>query len=78
MKTNAEISEWLEKQPWIDKFKRNILEDGSRSFLDDIMAGELRENTFDTTFTWAFSPEGFKFWCKINDEFLKWIGYEEH
>ena len=64
MKTAKEIEEWLKKQPWINKFKENVIE--------QIMKGQARSGTICNTFYWTKTPEGDTFWRDINDEFLKW------
>ena len=77
MRTQKEIAEWLKKQEWIEDYKTNIKqcvynEHEDEKFLNEALAGTNMNNTIDGVFVWADTPQGSKFWVKINYEFLNW------
>lgn len=84
MKSAEEIEKFLKNRPWFEKFKKNV-ERGDVSGDDSskILQGYYFDDTIRAAFCWEFTPEGFNYWRKRNEQFLRWyhssepIGFEE-
>lgn len=78
MKKQEEIVAWLKKQPWYDKFVKNVNEQNDddnepQRYID----GSMGLDTIMYAFFWARTNEGYKYWCKINDDFDTWYREDE-
>lgn len=73
-RTSEEVSEYMKGQPWLYKFLRNCRFKGKikKAQVQAILSGKYGEHTMRSGFTWTLSFEGFGYWKKKNDEFIKW------
>lgn len=64
----------MKGQPWLYKFLRNCRFKGKikKAQVQAILSGKYGEHTMRSGFTWTLSFEGFGYWKKKNDEFIKW------
>ena len=71
MRTKKEILDYIDRQPWRDKFYKNAFEYGreTKSFDDSLIEG---------IFYWADTEEGTSFWEEIAEKYRKWYNAKEH
>lgn len=66
---NPKASEWILKQPWLSQFINNcIAAKDSPSQILSYLLGTESANTVNDGFIWSHTPEGGKFWAKIDGE----------
>ncbi len=70
-----EVSRWLRRRPWFNKYKRNIIEE-DESNLDYFLSGNAGMNTLSAAFMYSDTPEGIKYWGKREERFLRWYYYQ--
>lgn len=71
MRTKKEILDYIDSQPWRDKFYKNIFESehGTKSFDNSLI---------DLAFYWRNTEEGANFWKEIAEKYRKWYNAKEH
>lgn len=71
MRTKKEILDYIDSQPWKDKFYKYAFEYGreTKSFDGSIIS---------SNFYWADTEEGIGFWKEIAEKYLKWYNAKEH
>lgn len=70
-----EVSRWLRRRPWFNKYKRNIIEE-DESKLDYFLSGNAGMATLSAAFMYSDTPEGIKYWGKREERFLRWYYYQ--
>lgn len=71
MRTKKEILDYIDSQPWKDKFYKYAFEYGRETKSFD---GSIISNSF----YWADTEEGIVFWREISEKYLKWYNAKEH
>ena len=71
MRTKKEILDYIDSQPWKDKFYKNTFESecNTKSF-DDLL--------IDSAFYWDDTKEGAGFWKEIAEKYQKWYNAKKH
>ena len=71
MRTNKEILDYIDSQPWKDKFYKNAFESerGTKSFDASLI---------DSVFYWGDTKEGSRFWAEIAEKYRKWYNANQH
>lgn len=78
MKTPEQITDWLKGQRLYDKFVQNYNRGvRHRMTLATFLKKTSAENVISSAFVWHDTREGNAYWCRINNNFLKWIGNEK-
>jgi hypothetical protein len=78
MKTPEQITDWLKGQRLYDKFVQNYNRGvRHRMTLATFLKKTPAENVISSAFVWHDTHEGNRYWCRINNNFLKWIGNEK-
>ena len=78
MKTQEQIKEWLERQPWYEQYKTNLLQESDSSLeLRECLLGQAGLLTISKAFCWGTTEEGFDFWNDVDSKFTKWLESEE-
>lgn len=78
MKTPEQITDWLKGQRLYDKFVQNYNRGvRHRMTLAAFLKKTSAENVISSAFVWHDTHEGNRYWCRINNNFLKWIGNEK-
>ena len=78
MKTPEQITDWLKGQRLYDKFTANYNRGvRHRMTLATFLKKTSAENVISSAFVWHDTHEGNRYWCRINNNFLKWIGNEK-
>ena len=70
-----EVSRWLRRRLWFNKYKRNIIEE-DESRLDYFLSGNAGMTTLSAAFMYRDTPEGIKYWGKREERFLRWYYYQ--
>ena len=70
-----EVSRWLRRRLWFNKYKRNIIKE-DESKLDYFLSGNAGMNTISAAFMYRDTPEGIKYWGKREERFLRWYYYQ--
>lgn len=75
MKTAKEIRRWLERQPWYEEFKANVISShiDDISEIDRILSGRCLLHTITSGFIWSCTDEGDDIWHERHVEFRKWF-----
>ena len=70
-----EVSRWLRRRLWFNKYKRNIIKE-DESKLDYFLSGNAGMTTISSAFMYRDTPEGIKYWGKREERFLRWYYYQ--
>ena len=70
-----EVSKWLRRRLWFNKYKRNIIKE-DESKLDYFLSGNAGMNTISAAFMYRDTPEGIRYWGKREERFLRWYYYQ--
>ena len=78
MKSKEEIYKWLSQHDWYESFKTKTIHHYNQiASLDEYLSKLIKENKPETiicsAFYWPATNEGWYFWDKINNEYLKWL-----
>ena len=79
MKTQEQIKEWLERQPWYENYRTNLLRESDSSFESrECLSGYAGLLTISKAFCWGTTEEGFDFWNEVDGKFTDWFDREEN
>ena len=74
-KEAKEVSRWLRRRLWFNRYKRNIIEE-NESRLDYFLSGNAGMTTLSAAFIYRDTPEGNRYWVKRERRFLRWYYYQ--
>lgn len=79
MKTQEQIKEWLERQPWYEQYKTNLFQQSDSSLESrKYLSGQAGFHTISKAFCWGTTEEGFDFWNEVDEKFTDWFDREEN
>lgn len=74
MKTQEQIKEWLEIQPWYEQYKTNLFRQSDSSLESrECLSGQAGLLTISKAFCWGTTEEGFDFWNEVDEKFTYWF-----
>ena len=71
MRTKKEILDYINSQPWKDKFYKYAFESERET-------KSLDDSLIDSAFYWGDTKEGTRFWTEVAEKYRKWYNTKQH